>query len=830
MSAPGHRRLAVKLIIATLPVGALLAVLGTLCLLYLEYSRSIDMLEQQIDDVAVIHMESLSRNVWVEDRALLALLARGLDQLPHFSRVVIRDAQGQVLAQSGTGVGTETRTLPLIHHHRGENLTIGSLELTISHARIYRQLSTQIWAFLLVSCSVILLVGLFISLQVHRIITRPLESMAAQSRDVARKGSDAPIILPQRPHFGCHDELTELVNALNELRAQRFRSHQLVSESEQRYRNLFAESPVPLLEKDYARVMEHLGALRKQGMSDLKEQMRTDPPLLHTLAGEVDLLNINAAALLLHRGDTPQDLLDPADHLRSEGGEEAFISKLQALLDGRRRIHAEGPLVARDGSKLHVLSDWLRLPDTSENRLLVVESQWDLTQRKHTEQELRLARDAALRADQAKGQFLATMSHEIRTPMNAILGMADILAETPGSSKEALEFLEVLRRNGRALLTLINDILDLSKLEAGRIHVEATAFDLVSLVESLAQTYRLVAADRKLDIQLTLPQHLHPWRSGDALRLRQVLNNLLGNAVKFTDHGVIRLCVFPDAEEQDVLWFTVSDTGIGIPGNKLEEVFDLFTQAEHTTTRKYGGTGLGLYLCRQLVTMMQGEMTVDSVMGQGSAFYFHLPLPRVAPPAQDMERASLPMTALPEPARSALPKPTQSAPRESAPSALPEMPVTPPGPTLSPSPADSAAPPPPILAGKRILLAEDSDDNVLLVQVYLKKQNLTLVVAPHGQAALEHLQRTPFDLVLMDMQMPIMDGFSATSAIRTWESAMGRPRTPIIALTALALKGDMERCLAAGCDRYLTKPVQKGRLIAEMEQALAATGRSATPT
>src|ERR1700676_3885253 len=399
----------------------------------------------------------------------------------------------------------------------------------------------------------------------------------------------------------------------------------------------------------------------------------------------------------------------------------------------------------------------------------------DVTERKRVEAELQKARAAAESASRPKSDFLASMSHEIRTPMNAIMGIADLLAKTP-LSPEQDKYVQIFRRAGDNLLNLINDILDLSKVEASQLELERTGFSLNDHLEKVTEMVVGRAFEKGLALVCEIAPNVPADLVGDPTRLRQVLLNLLGNAIKFTEFGAVSPRVTPDADCSipTALPFTISDTGIGIPGEKLGQVFEPCTQADSSTTRRFGGSGLGLTISKRLVELMGGRIWVESEVGKGSVFAFAVPF---------------------------------------------EISATVNRPTAAPV----GTGPEPALPALRILLAEDSPDNCIITMAYLEDTPYQVDIAETGAIACQKFRAGHYDLVLMDRQMPVMDGLTATRTIRAWEQANDREPTPIIALTASALKGDREKCLAAGCTAFLTKPIKQEVLLhAIKEHSLAA--------
>lgn len=422
-----------------------------------------------------------------------------------------------------------------------------------------------------------------------------------------------------------------------------------------------------------------------------------------------------------------------------------------------------------------------------ELELRVVERTAQLTeeiaQREQVQKDLERAKDAAEAASRAKSEFLANMSHEIRTPLNGILGFADLLLKGAdnGDEEERREYLETIHNSGRHLLHLINDILDLSKIEAGQLEIEQVWCPSHQLLSEVVSVLRVRAHEKGLHLRLEWTGDVPERIRTDPARLRQLLTNLMGNAVKFTEAGSVRVAAEVIREgERGKLVVRVIDTGVGIPPEKQKSIFDPFVQADNSVTRRYGGTGLGLAISRRIARALGGDLTVASAPGEGSTFTASIDVGpwqklvlREAPPTEVLSSRS-----------------NRKHNDDS--------------PTLPPA---------------EILLVEDGSTNRKLISLVLRRAGAHVTTAENGLVGVEMATTTPFDLIIMDMQMPIMDGYTATTTLR------GQGVTvPVIALTAHAMKGDEEKCLAAGCTGYLTKPIDSDRLIRMIGEELRNCG------
>ncbi len=521
-----------------------------------------------------------------------------------------------------------------------------------------------------------------------------------------------------------------------------------------------------------AKTMQH--ATEQQSMAFLQSETR-QRAILNSIADGV--ITLSEDGRILGMSSVAERLFgiessEAEGKLLTELFAADYAQELEAIITAKMfAVHDMGRLSTHELPAKHLSGEhfYARITCSTlrfgDQKTMVIAAR-DVSQEKEALDALRIARDAAERASRAKSEFLANMSHELRTPMNGILGLADLLRDAPLQG-EHREFLDALNGSASSLLTILNDILDFSKIEAGEMALESRHFSLRQMLQHITDLLSPIAQRKQLDLRLQVPDDLHDVYWGDSYRLQQVLVNLIGNAIKFTPSGSVELLVeevFSIENGQPELAFHVRDTGIGIAAEYLPHLFDKFSQADSSNTRKFGGTGLGLAICKQLVALMQGVIGVESRAGHGTHFYVILPLTK----AQAL----------------------QSIPHDASPLL----------------PAERAA-------QARVLIVEDHPVNSLLLKKLLKKMGFEHIeVAEHGQQAVELVQNASFDLIFMDCQMPILDGYDATRSIRTLEIQQQRPSAPIIAMTANAMIGDQDRCMDAGMDAYVSKPIDRARV------------------
>lgn len=439
------------------------------------------------------------------------------------------------------------------------------------------------------------------------------------------------------------------------------------------------------------------------------------------------------------------------------------------------RHHFETRVLKKDGTLLDVDLSVNVLKDSNDNIIGSVGIMQDITEQKRVQQMLVKAKIAAEEASSSKSLFLANMSHEVRTPMNTILGLVDLTLDTQ-LTPEQRDNLSTIKNAGDILLSLLNDILDLSRVEAGKIQLENIELSLTNIVQSVCKGLDVLARNKKIDLVSEVDPAVPEILIGDPIRIRQILVNLINNAIKFTFQGkiVTKIQLVKTVEGINEVQFSVKDQGVGIPKDKLETIFEAFTQADASTTRRFGGTGLGLAISKRLVQMMGGRIWAESEEFQGSTFIFTGKF-RTGEKPKIIEGAAVLVAVEQQPAAAAT-----------------EAKVI------------------------RVLLAEDNLVNQKIAMKMLEKKGWYVKGAENGKQVLEYLEAEPFDVILMDAQMPVLDGFETTRLIREAEKKSGK-HIPIVALTAHAMAGDRQKCLDAGMDGYVSKPIDRQKLYEAVE-------------
>ena len=743
-----------------------------------------------------------------------------------------------------------------------------------------------------------------------RLITEPVQALAAVSEKVTTQENYTLRAAP-----GGQDELGKLVGSFNQM-LQRIQERDAALKGAKESLEARVLERTWELENEIARRSKAEDALSVE-RGRLRALIDNIPDLMYVKDTNSRFLLANVSVAKQMGVQSPDELLGKTDFefYPKELAQAFFDDEQQVVLSGQPEVNREEPGLDKNGNVSRILTTKVPLRDKSGQVVGVAGVGRDITALKRAQEEMRKAREAAEAASCAKSEFLANMSHEIRTPLNGVIGMTDLALDT-NLSAEQREYLETAKTSADSLLKVINDILDFSKIEAGRVDLEAVDFILLDSLETAIKTLALRAHEKGLELLCEFAPEVPEMVRGDAGRLRQVLINLVGNAIKFTQIGEVALKVSTESsyENGQILHFAVSDTGIGIPKNKLQLIFDPFSQADTSTTRNYGGTGLGLTISSRLVKMMGGDIWVESEVGRGSQFHFTARLASAAPRQAPVETQT-PLEALRGvrvlvvddnrtnlrvldamlkrwemkpvlaeggeaalqqlksaydsgqsfalilsdmhmpgmsgfdfiekvrqlPQSSALTimmltsagsrsdierckelrvasyllKPIrQSELREAVNLVLSQHNKNSPAGApvkIWPSSTNAAS------VSLRILLAEDNVVNQKLATRLLEKRGHSVVVANNGKEAIEMLERESFDLVFMDMQMPVMSGADATAAIRAKEASTS-VRLPIVALTAHAMKGDREKCLAAGMDGYLAKPIQAHELAEVLQE------------
>ena len=546
---------------------------------------------------------------------------------------------------------------------------------------------------------------------------------------------------------------------------ERKQTEEIVRRSEARYRSLFEQSPISLWEEDFSELKKYLEKQKSSGVTDIQKYFEDHPDEIVRCTGMVNVLDVNQATLEMYDAESKDQFNNNLSEILVEESKEVFIKEIVSLANGNTRFESEIIQSTLKGEKRYAFLALNIAPGFEDTWEQVFVSLLDITHRKEIEENLRLAKDAAEAAAVAKSEFLANMSHEIRTPMNGVIGMASLLMETP-LSREQREYVDTIRNSGDTLLTIINDILDFSKIESGKLELEEQPFEVRACVEEVLDLLTIKATQKKLDLLYLIESDVPAYIIGDVTRLRQILVNLINNAIKFTDHGEIFISVKRVKEETNSLEFMVRDTGIGIPADRLDRLFKSFSQVDSSTTRLFGGTGLGLAISRQLSELMGGKIWVESKFGEGSSFFFTIQ----AEPAEGYTKPNI---------SEKLPK----------------------------------------IQGKHILIVDDSLTNCRILELQCQHWGMHAIAVQSGKAALKLLSSggEKFDLGIIDMQMPGMDGAQLGLAIREMFS---KEELPLIMLSSVGKTEAIAQLPEGVLSAYITKPVKQTQLFDRLADVL----------
>jgi PAS domain S-box-containing protein len=795
---------------------------------------------------------------------------------------------------------------------------------TIAIVSDLEELHAKIRQYTLISAGVIfvsVLTTFLISSRLIRLITGPILQLAGTASRVTEQENYGLRAVPSGT-----DEVGTLISTFNKMLERIQERDEALQNSNSQLEVRVKQRTEELQEEVNERVRAEEALSKERSM--LRALIDNVPDFMYVKDTKSRFVVANASLAKSMGSRQPDELLNKTDFdfFPNELAEAYFQDEQRLMRTGQALFNREEESVNSQGRTICLLTTKVPLMDKAGKVTGLAGLGHDITERQKAQREMQQAREAAEAASRAKSEFLANMSHEIRTPLNGVMGMTDLALDTQ-LTPEQREYLETVKNSSDALLTVINDILDFSKIEAGKIDLEKAEFHLRDSLESMLKTIALRADEKGLELLCEVAPEVPEVVWGDATRLRQVVINLVGNAIKFTDRGEVTLKVEAQAHEgkECVLLFTVADTGIGIPQEKYAQIFAPFSQADTSTTRKYGGTGLGLTISTRLVEMMGGKIWVESEVGKGSQFHFtarlgvadakEIKVGTAAPPeilrgirvlvvddnrtnrrilegmlgrwemksvaVEDGEGALVQLSAAREAGEpfaliltdmhmpkmngfslierirqrpelstatimmltsaghrgdaarcqelgisAYLLKPIrQSELREAIARVLGGREAIGAIPLITRFSVQDAREPAAFL---RVLLAEDNAVNQKLAVRLLEKRGHSVAVAGNGREALEALEKESFDLVFMDVQMPEMDGLEATAAIREKEKGGGQHQ-PIIALTAHAMKGDREKCIAGGMDGYLTKPIRPLELDEILDEYVSRRALSAGP-
>ena len=637
---------------------------------------------------------------------------------------------------------------------------LGTLTLVYDFSRLAGEIQNSALTLLALIMGLLTLFFIVAGFIVYIFVLKPSTRLAKASNALARGDYDAKLPPIQK------DEIGTLIQSFADMRGKINQTTQDLTES-----------------LEHARLLESTVVNANDGVIITTAELDGDgPEILYVNEAFTKISGYTAEEVI---GKTPR-ILQGIETSREE------LDRLRHCLENGKPFKGELKNYTKDGTLYWLDISIMPVTDEQGNITHFTAIERDITDRKNFEKELRQEKEKAEAANYAKSQFLANMSHELRTPMNGILGLSSLLLEAK-LDEDDHESLKSIHQSADGLLALLNDLLDFSKIEAGELSLEYIPMNVKECIAQIFDVMAPLASRKGINLDLTYSPSAPRRIVGDPNRIRQILYNLIGNAIKFTNTGGVRVDVsyYKPPDDKEGLRFRVEDTGIGIPEDMKDKIFDKFTQADVSTARKFGGTGLGLAITKQLIDMMGGEVGVDSVHGRGSTFWFKVP----AEALEDEEGAE----------ETIIPK-VEAKPKVKKKKA----------------PADSKESPGGPFSKFSVLIVDDHPVNILFAQKLMKKLGFgTIETAHNGRVGVEAFEGGSHDIILMDCQMPDMDGFEATEAIRALEKERGKgEHIPIIALTADAVKGAQERCLEVGMDHYMSKPIDQDGVVKALDMFL----------
>ena len=699
------------------------------------------------NQLASVFAKATRDAVLATDLAYLDSFAESLVSEQNLAYIRITDRNGVELARHGDYTHVDTRVSPadvtdgvydVISPIQVDGQLYGNVEMGVTVNDLHVMLSQATRSSLLIAIAEMSLVALF-SLALGTYLMRRLDVLRKGAEKVARMGPGAQIMVTG------NDEVTRVSTAFNEMSRSLAKAQEKLAEKHQQQ--------IALTNKvtELAQVAEH--ARDVIIITDAKGKITWVNPAFESLTGYT---------LSEVVGQSPGSLL------QGDSSDLEIVHEMSRKIAQKEAVRVEILNYAKSGESYWVELDISPVTDSTGEIVRFIAVERDITQRRQVEEQLETALKEATRATRAKSEFLANMSHEIRTPMNAIMGFTELLLEKPMHA-EHREQLELVHRSAGNLVAIINDILDYSKIEAGKLSLTNEAFDLQEVLESTIDLCGYQAKEKELPLVMNIAPAINTKVMGDKGRVNQILLNLIGNALKFTDSGTVTVNVEAESfRETTRFYISVEDTGIGIPAERLPYIMEKFEQVDNSATRQYEGTGLGLAICKRLIQLYGGELKVESEEGKGSCFSFSITLVNQHSKISVAANQDYPM--------------------------LDEKLI------------------PEVLRNKKILIAEDSYVNRLLIEKMLNNAPVELVFAEDGEQAVAlYCQHVP-DMVITDISMPNKDGYEATADIRTLQE-QGYPWCPIIALSAHAMTEERERSFASGMNDHLSKPISKDLLI-----------------